>query len=275
MFNENIFNYLRTNKLPHIWCPGCAHGIITASILRGIDKLKLDKNKISVISGIGCSGRTPGYLDMNTLHTTHGRSLTFATGVKFANPDLTVIDVMGDGDALAIGGNHFIHACRRNIDITAIVFNNNIYGMTGGQYSPTTPVSAYASTAPFGNVEPPFDIVKLATGAGATFVARGDAFHIALMDKIIEQAISHKGFSVVEIMATCPTQFGRRNKMKEPYQMLDYVANMAVSIKKWNEMNEDEKKGKFPVGVFVDENRSEYCESYNENVLKKAERGEK
>jgi len=275
MYNENIFNYLRTNKLPHIWCPGCAHGIITAAILRGIDKLKLDKNKISVVSGIGCSGRTAGYLDMNTLHTTHGRSLTFATGIKFAKPELTVIDVMGDGDAVAIGGNHLIHACRRNIDITAIIFNNNIYGMTGGQYSPTTPINAYASTAPFGNVEPPFDIVKLAIGAGATFVARGDAFHIALMDKIIEQAISHKGFSVVEIMATCPTQFGRRNKMKEPYQMLDYVANMAVSIKKWNEMNEDERKGKFPVGIFIDENRSEYCENYEENVLKKIERGEK
>ncbi|MDD3803055.1 MAG: 2-oxoacid:ferredoxin oxidoreductase subunit beta [bacterium] len=275
MYNENVFNYLRTNKLPHIWCPGCAHGIITAALLRGIDKLKLDKNKISVISGIGCSGRTPGYLDMNTLHTTHGRSLTFATGIKFANPSLTVIDIMGDGDALAIGGNHFIHACRRNIDITAIIFNNNIYGMTGGQYSPTTPVNAYASTAPYGNVEPPFDIVKLAMGAGATFVARGDAFHIALMDKIIEQAISHKGFSVVEIMATCPTQFGRRNKMKEPHQMLDYVAEKAVSIKKWNEMSEEERAGKFPVGIFIDESRREYCEAYEDNVIKKSERGEK
>jgi len=217
---------------------------------------------IAVLSGIGCSGRTPGYLDMNTLHTTHGRSLTFATGIKMAKPELTVIDVMGDGDAVAIGGNHFIHACRRNIDIKAIIFNNNIYGMTGGQYSPTTPINYYASTAPYGNVEPSFDIVKLATGAGASFVARADAYHIALLDNVMEKALSHKGFSVVEVMATCPTQFGRRNKMKEPYQMLDFVAERAVSLKKWQEMSEEEKKGKFPIGIFVDEQRDEYVETY-------------
>ncbi len=272
MYNENIFNYLRTEKLPHIWCPGCAHGIIVGSMLRSIEKLKLDKNKIAVLSGIGCSGRTPGYLDMNTLHTTHGRSLTFATGIKMAKPELVVIDVMGDGDAVAIGGNHFIHACRRNIDITAIIFNNNIYGMTGGQYSPTTPQNYFASTSPYGNMEPSFDIVKLAIGAGASFVARADAFHIALLDNVIEKAISHKGFSVVEVMGTCPTQFGRRNKMKEPYQMLDFVAERAVSIKKWEEMSEEERNGKFPIGIFLNENREEYVESYEKNVILKAKR---
>lgn len=275
MYNEHIFDYLRTDKLPHIWCPGCAHGIIVGALLRSIEKLKLDKNKVAVLSGIGCSGRTPGYLDMNTLHTTHGRSLTFATGIKMAKPELTVIDVMGDGDAVAIGGNHFIHACRRNIDIKAIIFNNNIYGMTGGQYSPTTPKDYYASTAPYGNVEPPFDIVKLAIGAGASFVARADAFHIALLDNVIEKALAHKGFSVVEVMATCPTQFGRRNKLKEPYQMLDFVAERAVSLKKWQEMSEEEKKGKFPIGIFLDEQRDEYVESYEKNVIEKAKRGER
>lgn len=275
MYNEHIFDYLRTDKLPHIWCPGCAHGIIVGALLRSIEKLKLDKNKVAVLSGIGCSGRTPGYLDMNTLHTTHGRSLTFATGIKMAKPELTVIDVMGDGDAVAIGGNHFIHACRRNIDIKAIIFNNNIYGMTGGQYSPTTPPNYYASTAPYGNVEPPFDIVKLAIGAGASFVARADAYHIALLDNVIEKALSHKGFSVVEVMATCPTQFGRRNKLKEPYQMLDFVAERAISLKKWQEISEEEKKGKFPIGIFVDEQREEYVESYEKNVIEKAKRGER
>ncbi|MEO0237408.1 MAG: 2-oxoacid:ferredoxin oxidoreductase subunit beta [candidate division WOR-3 bacterium] len=275
MYNEHIFDYLRTDKLPHIWCPGCAHGIIVGALLRSIEKLKLDKNKVAVLSGIGCSGRTPGYLDMNTLHTTHGRSLTFATGIKMAKPELMVIDVMGDGDAVAIGGNHFIHACRRNIDIKAIIFNNNIYGMTGGQYSPTTPKDYYASTAPYGSVEPPFDIVKLAIGAGASFVARADAYHIALLDNVIEKAFSHKGFSVVEVMATCPTQFGRRNKLKEPYQMLDFVAERAVSLKKWQEMSEEEKKGKFPIGIFVDEQREEYVESYEKNVIEKAKRGER
>lgn len=275
MFNEHIFDYLRTDKLPHIWCPGCAHGIIVGSLVRSIEKLKIDKNKIAVLSGIGCSGRTPGYLDMNTLHTTHGRSLTFATGIKMAKPELTVIDVMGDGDAVAIGGNHFIHACRRNIDIKAIIFNNNIYGMTGGQYSPTTPTNYYASTAPYGNVETPFDIVKLAKGAGASFVARADAFHIGLLDSVIQKALSHKGFSVVEVMATCPTQFGRRNKMKEPYQMLDFVAERAISLKKWQEMSEEERKGKFPIGIFVDEQREEYVETYEKNVIERAKKGDR
>ncbi|HAF07950.1 MAG: 2-oxoacid:ferredoxin oxidoreductase subunit beta [bacterium] len=275
MFNEHIFDYLRTDKLPHIWCPGCAHGIIVGSLVRSIEKLKIDKNKIAVLSGIGCSGRTPGYLDMNTLHTTHGRSLTFATGIKMAKPELTVIDVMGDGDAVAIGGNHFIHACRRNIDIKAIIFNNNIYGMTGGQYSPTTPTNYYASTAPYGNVETPFDIVKLAKGAGASFVARADAFHIGLLDNVIQKALSHKGFSVVEVMATCPTQFGRRNKMKEPYQMLDFVAERAISLKKWQEMSEEERKGKFPIGIFVDEQREEYVETYEKNVIERAKKGDR
>jgi len=190
-----------------------------------------------------------------------------------ANPELTVIDVMGDGDALAIGGNHFIHSCRRNIDITAIIFNNNIYGMTGGQYSPTTPTEAIASTSPYGNIDPAFDVMQLAVGAGASYAARGDAFHIAQMDKIIEGAIAHKGFSVVEIMATCPTQFGRRNKMKEPYKMLDWVAEKAVSLKKWETMSIEERKGKFPVGVFKDEERDEYVESYVNNVINKVKRG--
>jgi len=273
MYNENIFNYIRTDKLPHLWCPGCAHGIITASILRGIDKLNMDKNKIAFVSGIGCSGRTPGYLDFNTLHTTHGRSLTFATGIKMANPELNVISVMGDGDSVAIGGNHFIHACRRNINITAIIYNNNIYGMTGGQYSPTTPKSFKASTAPYGNIDPSFDIVKLAMGAGASFVARGDAFHILQLDKLILKALSHKGFSVVEVMATCPTQLGRRNKMKEPYQNLDFIANRAVSINKFEKMSDEEKEGKFPIGIFIEEEKPEYVETYMQNIINKIKKG--
>ncbi len=275
MYNENIFNYMRTDKLPHIWCPGCAHGIITGSILRSIEKLNINKNKIAFISGIGCSGRTPGYLDFNTLHTTHGRSLTFATGIKMANPKLTVINVMGDGDAVAIGGNHFVHSCRRNIDITAIIYNNNIYGMTGGQYSPTTPQTFKASTAQYGSIDPPFNIVNLAIGAGASFVARGDAFHIIQLDKMIAKAIAHKGFSVVEVMATCPTQLGRRNKMKEPWQNLQFIADKTVSISKYNKMTEEERKGKIPTGIFIEEEREEYVEAYTKHIINKVKRGKK
>lgn len=273
MFNENIFDYMRTDKLPHIWCPGCAHGIITASILRAIDKLQVDKNKMCVVSGIGCSGRTPGYLDFNTLHTTHGRSLTFSTGIKMANPELTVLNVMGDGDSVAIGGNHFIHSCRRNIDITAIIFNNGIYGMTGGQYSPTTPKDFKASTAPYGSIDPPFDIVQLALGAGASFVARGDAFHVNQLDKIIEKAISNKGFSVVDVIATCPTQLGRRNKMKDPAKNLDFIAEMVVSQSKYEKMSDEEKVGKLPGGIFREETRPEYVETYVNSIINKVKKG--
>ncbi len=273
MYNENIFKYIRTDKLPHIWCAGCGHGIITASIIRAIDKLQIDKNNIAFVSGIGCSGRTPGYLDFNTLHTTHGRSLTFSTGIKMGNPKLKVINVMGDGDALAIGGNHFIHACRRNIDITAIIYNNAIYGMTGGQFSPTTPNGFYATTTPYGNIDPSFDVVKLAMSAGASFVARSDAFHIFQLDKIIEKAIAHKGFSVVDVLTTCPTQLGRRNKMKKPHENLDYVAEKAVSIKKYESMNSEERKDKLPVGIFIEEIRDEYVDTYEKNIIAKTKRG--
>lgn len=273
MYNENIFNYIRTDKLPHIWCAGCGHGIITASIIRGIERLKMDKNQIAFVSGIGCSGRTPGYLDFNTLHTTHGRSLAFSTGIKMANPSLNVINVMGDGDAVAIGGNHFIHACRRNIDITAIIFNNNIYGMTGGQFSPTTPYEYKASTAPYGNIDHNFDIAKLAIGAGASFVARSDAYHVNTLDKVIEKALSHKGFSVVDVLTTCPTQLGRRNKMKEPWKNLDYIAGRVVSKKKYDKMSEDERKDKLPSGILHEERKEEYVEAYIEKVIKRAKKG--
>src|SRR6056297_238686 len=165
--------YLRKDKLPHIWCPGCGHGTILNSFIRAFAESELDQDKTVVISGIGCSGRATGYLDFDSLHTTHGRAIAFATGVKMANPELNVVVMTGDGDGTAIGGNHLIHAARRNIDLTVVLYNNHVYGMTGGQYSPTTPKQAYAATAPWGHYEPMFDICKLAIGAGATYVARG------------------------------------------------------------------------------------------------------
>ena len=169
--------YLRDAMMPHIWCPGCGHGIILNAVIRAIDKAGLDQDKTVIVSGIGCSSRASGYMNFDTIHTTHGRALAFATGIKVAKPELNVVVLTGDGDALAIGGNHFIHACRRNIDITTIIFNNSIYGMTSGQYSPMTPHGFLATTAPYGNIDRNFDVCDLAKAAGATYVARGTAYH--------------------------------------------------------------------------------------------------
>jgi 2-oxoglutarate ferredoxin oxidoreductase subunit beta len=263
--------YIRKGTLPHIWCPGCGHGIVMKSLLRAIDGLKLDKNDIAVVSGIGCASRLPGYLDMNTLHTTHGRALAFATGIKLANPKLKVIVVSGDGDAAAIGGNHFIHAARRNIEITLLVFNNSIYGMTGGQVAPTTPLGAIATTMPYGNIDPPFDIVKLAEGAGATFVARTTSYHTAQTEQLIKQAIMHKGFSVIDIIDACPVQFGRRNKPKEAPDMMQVQKDNAIPIQLAQKKKPEEIAGKIITGVFVKKDLPSYVETYYNTIIPKAQ----
>jgi len=258
--------YLRNSKMPHIWCPGCGYGIILKSMIRAIDTLGWNKNEVVVASGIGCASRLPGYLDFNTLHTTHGRSIGFSTGIKVANPDLKVISLGGDGDMSAIGGNHLIHACRRNIDITVLVFNNYIYGMTGGQYSPTTPVGSRASTAPYGMSENPFDIAELVIGAGATFVARTTTYHALPMEKLIVQALKHKGLSVVEIITGCPTGYGRKNKLASPAAMLLWQKDHAVNMKKAANMTPEELEGKFTTGVLHETDRAEYVERYDSVV---------
>ena len=188
----NYEEYIREGRLPHIWCPGCGYGIIMKSMIRAIAEMGWSKDETVIASGIGCASRLPGYLDFNTLHTTHGRSLAFATGIKLANPKLKIVALGGDGDMSAIGGNHFIHACRRNIDMTVIIFNNNIYGMTGGQYSPTTPLGAKATTAPFGMLEPDFDLCKLAIAAGATFVARTASMLLWQKEHAVTQKMAEK-----------------------------------------------------------------------------------
>jgi 2-oxoglutarate ferredoxin oxidoreductase subunit beta len=232
---EGIYNYLRTDKkFPPIWCPGCGNGIVMGSMLRAVAAIGLNKDKVAVVSGIGCSGRTSTYVDFNTLHTTHGRALTFATGLKMARPDMTVLVVMGDGDALAIGGNHFIHAARRNIDLTAIIFNNYIYGMTGGQVSPTTPPGMIASTATVGNIEHAFDIVKLAEAAGASFVARGTAFHTTHLDEVMEKAIRKKGFSVLDAITQCPPIYGRYNRLGAPSNMMKWQEETVRNMNGWS-----------------------------------------
>lgn len=263
-------NFLRNEKLPHIWCPGCGHGIVMKSLLRAIAKTGWSKDDIALISGIGCASRLPGYVDVNTLHTAHGRALAFATGVKLAQPKFHVIVVSGDGDALAIGGNHFIHACRRNIDITLVVFNNGIYGMTGGQGSPTTAMGDKTSTAPYGHIEPDFDVAELSKGAGATFVARGTSYHVPQLDDYIYKGLMHKGFSVIDVVEGCYTTHGRKNKQKfkSNLDMLKYQKDNAVPLSKAQTMTPEELKNKIVTGVLLDKERPEFVESYEKIIAK-------
>ncbi len=210
--------YLRPAMMPHILCPGCGHGIVLKALLRAVHGLGLGQDDVVFVSGIGCSSRLVGYVDFCTLHTTHGRPLTFATGLRLARPDLKVVVITGDGDGLAIGGNHLIHAARRNIDLTCLLLNNATYGMTGGQGAPTTPEGARSSTG--STVEPAFDACRLATGAGATFVARGMTSAPLGLDALIAEAIAHRGFSFVEILSDCPEYFGRYNALGRGPEML-------------------------------------------------------
>jgi 2-oxoglutarate ferredoxin oxidoreductase subunit beta len=255
--------YLRHHKkFPHVWCPGCGNGIVLGALIRAVERLGLEKDDVVFASGIGCSGRMSTYVDFNTMHTTHGRALTFATGIKLAKPSLNVIAVMGDGDATAIGGNHFIHAARRNLDLTAIIINNQIYGMTGGQASPTTPYGANSTTSSFSNIEHAFSIAELAVAAGASFVARGTVYHAVQLDKLIEKGIRNNGFSVVEVMSNCHVQFGRRNKMGDPVTMLNWFKEHAVSSENGSSMPPDSLDAKFTIGILADIDKPDYIAEY-------------
>jgi 2-oxoglutarate/2-oxoacid ferredoxin oxidoreductase subunit beta len=258
-----IHKYLRHDKkFPHVWCPGCGIGIMLGSLIRAIDRTGYNKDEIVLISGIGCTGRLPVYVDFNTLHTTHGRALTFATGVKLAKPSLKVIVVMGDGDAVAIGGNHFIHAARRNIDLTAIIVNNSVYGMTGGQYSPTTPYGMKSATTVYSNIEHAFSISELAATAGAVFVGRGTVYHAKLLDSLMEKAFAKVGFSVVEIISHCHTQYGRMNRLGSAVEMMQWQRDHAILVEKAAHMKEEELQDKFKIGVLVDRDLPAYQDEY-------------
>jgi len=264
--------YFREEKLPHIWCPGCGNGIVMGSLVKAIDKLQLDRDKTVIVSGIGCSSRASGYLDFNTLHTTHGRALAFATGIKMVNPELTVFVLMGDGDSTAIGGNHFIHAARRNIDLNAIIFNNNIYGMTGGQYSPLTPPGSRATTAPYGTVERSFDLAELAKAAGATYVARSTTYHTKPLANLIGSAVNNNGFSVVEAMTQCPVSYGRKNKLGDAANMLLWYKEHAVSVNRAEKMTPEEMRDKFLIGELYNQPAPEYTSEY-QKVIDYARKG--
>ncbi len=263
--SETLQHLRKNKKFPTIWCSGCGLGVIMGALIRAIDHLGLDNDQVALVAGIGCTARMPVYMDFNTLHTTHGRALAFATGLKIARPDMKVIAIMGDGDALAIGGNHFIHAARRNIGITALVVNNSIYGMTGGQYSPTTPVGMRATTAPYGNVEPPFPVCDLAMAAGASYVARSTAFHALELDKYLSEAIANEGFSLVEAVSYCHTTYGRINKLGTAAEMMRSLKDNSIPKASFDKLSPDEQQANTRIvrGVLQKKNRPEYTQIYD------------
>lgn len=257
-----VHKYFRSGHLPHMWCSGCGNGLVTAALIKAIEKVQFHQDETVIVSGIGCSSRASGYLDFNTVHSAHGRAIPVATGIKLSEPRLHVIVVTGDGDATAIGGNHLIHAARRNIDITVILYNNSIYGMTGGQYSPLTPTGAKATTAPYGMVERSFDIAKLAQGAGATFVARSTTYHSAQLADLIAQGLQHKGFSLIEAVTACPISFGRQNQMGSAVELMKWQRDHGLPVKAYEKLEQSARQDKFPIGVLYCEAAPEYTEEY-------------
>ena len=266
MLERSYEKYFRQNRLPHLWCPGCGNGTAMKSIVQAIETKNLDQDKTIIVSGIGCSSRASGYMNFDTLHTAHGRAIPFATGIKLANPELNVVVITGDGDCTAIGGNHFIHGARRNVDLTVIMFNNHIYGMTGGQASPMTPLHKKATTAPYGTVDRPFDACHLAEAAGATYVARSTAFHVKHLADMIAAGFDNKGFSFIEAVVQCPTAFGRKNKMGDAPDMMKWMRDTAVMKAAWDKLPDDKRDGKFPIGLFYQADFVEYTTAYQEVI---------
>jgi len=251
-------DWLREDRLPHIYCAGCGNGTIINCVLEAVERIGWEKNDTIFLSGIGCSSRAPGYILTDSLHTTHGRAIAFATGVKMANPSLHVVVFTGDGDLAAIGGNHFIHACRRNIDITVVCMNNHIYGMTGGQGSPTTPIGKTSTTTPYGAEESPFDLVDLAIAAGANYVARWTSFHVKQLTDAVLTGLMTPGFSLIEVRCQCPTSYGRRNKYREPGDYMTYLKTHAILKEKWERTagpRDELPPDSFLVGEFIRRNR--------------------
>ena len=262
--------YFRKERLPHIWCSGCGLGIAMTSFLYAIKELEIPKEKVAVVSGIGCSGRVAGYVKMDSYHTTHGRAIPFATGLKLAKPDLYVVVFSGDGDIAAIGGNHLIHAARRNMDLTVICVNNFNYGMTGGQFGPTTPLEAITTTTPYGNFEYPFNLPHLAYSSGATFVARWTVLHAYQLRQSIKKALLRKGFNFIEVISPCPTGFGRPNKIGDAINEMRYYRENSI-IRNGIDPKEAELsfRGKIVVGEFVEEERPSFLEIYQKFLKEK------
>ena len=263
----NYEKYLRLEKMPTLWCWGCGDGVILKSVIRAIDACGWKQDDVCVISGIGCSGRFSSYVDFNTIHTTHGRTVAWATGVKLANPDKHIICVAGDGDAMAIGGNHTIHACRRNIDINFIMINNFIYGLTNSQTSPTTPQGMWTVSQKAGNIDPTFDACKVAIASGASFVARETMLDPKKLEKVLIKGFQHKGFAFFDIMSNCHINLGRKNKMDSAVKNLEWIDSITTPLKKWEALSSEEQLNKFPTGVLKqDTEAKEYCDMYKEVI---------
>ncbi len=265
-----VERYLRTDRIPHIWCPSCGIGATVNCFARAIDESGIDLDRLSIVSGIGCTGRVAGYLRLDSFHTTHGRAIPFATGLKLANPDLKVVVYSGDGDLFAIGGNHFIHAARRNMDLMVVCVNNLTYGMTGGQLTPTTPEEAIASTSPFGNFEHPFNLPYLAESSGAVFVARWTVYHVLQLKKSMREALNKRGFSFIEVLSPCPTLYGRRNRLGDGLDELKIYKQRSV-IKHGADTREVDigMNGPIVVGKFVDRERPTYLEAMDAHYSRK------
>lgn len=257
-------DYLRTDKLPHTWCAGCGDGIVLQSIARAFAELELDKRNTVVVTGIGCWGKSDTYISTNIFHGTHGRALPFATGIKLANPELDVIVLMGDGDGLTIGGNHLVHAARRNIDLTVVVANNYNYGQTGGQYSGTTLENYYTSTSRYGHLEESIDGCKITEAAGASYIARGTINNPTQIKRFVKEGIQKKGFAYIEAIAPCPTHFGRLNNMRTATQMMEWMKESTISIRP--NMNPEDAKGKILLGKMVDREVKDYGTKYQEMI---------
>jgi 2-oxoglutarate ferredoxin oxidoreductase subunit beta len=270
----NYDKYLRLEKMPTLWCWGCGDGVILKAFIRAIDKIGVSQDDVCVVSGIGCSGRFSSYVDFNTVHTTHGRTVAFATGVKLANPDKLVVCVAGDGDALAIGGNHTIHGCRRNIDMTLIVINNFIYGLTNSQTSPTTPQGMWTVSQKAGNIDPTFNASNLAIASGASFVARETMLDPKKLEKVMIKALEHKGFSFLEVLSNCHINLGRKNQMKNAMENLEWIDSITMAKKKYDALSEEEQLNLLPTGVLKEDTEArEYCDMYED--IKAAQQGKR
>jgi 2-oxoglutarate ferredoxin oxidoreductase subunit beta len=267
-----LSKYLRADMMPHIWCPGCGNGIVLNCFVHALDELKTDLDKLVVVSGIGCIGRTAGYTNTDSFHTTHGRAIAFATGVKLASPELEVVIVSGDGDLFAIGGNHFIHAARRNIGVKVICANNFNYGMTGGQLGPTTPLESLTTTSPYGNIEHPFNLVHLAAAAGAIYVARWTTLHVRRLTQSIKKMMQKEGFCFIEVISPCPEIFGRYNKMRTGLEMMEWFKKASVVESLSDPAKAEITKEKIVVGEFVDTQKLSYERLFHEKIAQINER---
>ena len=253
--------YLRLKSLPTTFCPGCGCGTILNAFIHALDELGIPPEEVVTVTGIGCSSWIPSpYFNGDVLHTTHGRSIAFATGVKVMKPDMKVVVFGGDGDLMAIGGNHLIHAARRNIDLTVFLVNNFVYGMTGGQVSPTTPLETSTTTTPYGNVEKPFSVAELVAVCGASYVARWTTYHVKQLVEAMKEAITRKGFSFIEIISQCPINYGRALGMRSGPEFLQYFKEKSISVEEAENLPRSELEDKFIVGKLVDEEKEEFTE---------------